>query len=102
MTKEASFRVGQADRFHPARAAIAMPNRHTATPASVTWPGVEQAISPMLEPTGRLGRLEDLVADVGDSYLKRDFQYRSIGRFTVMAPDVLIGFVDQVRAASGN
>jgi hypothetical protein len=40
---------------HPARAAIAMPNRHTATPASVTWPGVEQAISPMLEPTGRLG-----------------------------------------------
>ena len=46
--------------------------------------------------------LEDLVADVGDSYLKRDFQYRSIGRFTLMAPDVLIGFVEQVRAASGN
>src|SRR5258706_3674812 len=41
---------------HPARAAIPMPNRQTATPASVTWPGVERAISPMLEPTASLGR----------------------------------------------
>jgi hypothetical protein len=44
---------------------------------------------------------EKLVMDVGDSYLNKDFQYRSLGSFTLMPPDHLIGFVERVRDASG-
>ena len=39
----------------PASAAMPMPTRQTPTPASVTWPEVDLAISTMLAPTGRLG-----------------------------------------------
>jgi hypothetical protein len=45
---------------------------------------------------------EELVMDVGSSYSNKDFQYRSMGSFTVTLPDVLIGFVEHVRIASGN
>lgn len=47
-------------------------------------------------------RLETLVMDVGDSYHSKDFQYRSIGEWEIMLPDVLIKFVELVRSASGN
>ena len=39
----------------PASAAMPMPSRQIATPASVTWPAVVLAISTMVESTGMFG-----------------------------------------------
>src|SRR5208283_2177157 len=42
----------------PAKAAIPIPSRQTATPARVTWPGVVPAICPMVWITAPLGKNE--------------------------------------------
>ncbi len=46
--------------------------------------------------------VEELVMEIGASYSNKDFQYRAMGSFEVTFPDVLIGFVEHVRAASGS
>jgi hypothetical protein len=44
---------------------------------------------------------EDAVMGVSDYYTQHDFRYRSNGEWELVAPDVLISFVEVVRTATG-
>jgi HEPN domain-containing protein len=46
--------------------------------------------------------LQELVMNVGDAYYRREFQYQSVGEWSLPLPKALIAFVEQVRLASGN